>query len=520
MTSNSTNASRRTFHAVNPATGESLEPGYAYQGAAEVDAAAKRAKEAFEIFRETGGKARAAFLRRIASEIEDLGDELITRVMAETALPEGRVRSERGRTCGQLRMFADLIDEGSWVDARIDHAEPTRAPQPKPDTRFMLRGIGPVAVFGPANFPLAFSTAGGDTASALAAGCPVVVKAHSSHPGTCALVGAAISKALAACDLPEGIFSQVFGSGAEVGAALVSHPDIKAVGFTGSQSAGRSLFNLAASRPAPIPVFAEMSSLNPVLLLPGALDRKMESIAAGLHASVTLGVGQFCTNPGLILMEKRFAAPFAALLRDHLSSTPACPMLNAGTRRSYVEGLQRIGGQPQVDEILGHTASPGPGSAHARPALYQTDAATFLATTDLHEEVFGPATLLVHYEDRGQLAGLIESLQGHLTATVHGLENDIEDHRKIIETLATKVGRVVFNSFPTGVEVNSSMCHSGPYPATTDCRFTSVGSAAILRFVRPVCYQDCPTSLLPPELRDSNPLGIRRLVNGQPEQPA
>ncbi len=496
------------FHGVDPATGESLDPPYQPASPDEAKRAARLAAEAFPIYRKISGAQRAAFLRTIAEKIENLGDALTERMTRETALPTGRAKSERDRTCAQLRMFARLVEEGSWVNARIDRADPARTPLPKPDTRWMLQALGPVAVFGPANFPLAFAVAGGDTASAFAAGCPVVVKAHSSHPGTSELVGHAVNEAVRACGLPAGVFSLLFGSGKELGAELVRHPGIKAVGFTGSRQAGRALFDLAAARPDPIPVFAEMSSVNPVFLLPGALRERGDRIAEGLQGSVTLGVGQFCTNPGLVLVEAG-APEFISRLTGLMSKAPPGVMLNRGTQAAYAAGVKRLAGHAEVQALVA-----GEAENAAAPGLFQTDAASFLGDPALAEEIFGPATLLVQ-GTRAELLRIAEELEGHLTATVHGTDADLADFRDLIAILETKVGRLLFNGYPTGVEVCSSMHHGGPYPATTDSRFTSVGTAAIYRFARPICYQNCPPEALPPELQDGNPGKIWRQVDGE-----
>lgn len=504
------------FYGSNPATGERLDPPYYVASREEADAAARLAAEAFPIYRKQPGAVKAVFLRRIAEEIEALGDTLIERVCLETALPRARVLGERGRTTAQLRMFADLVAEGSWVNARIDRADPARTPAPKQDTRLLLQALGPVAVFGPSNFPLAFSVAGGDTSSALAAGCPVVVKAHPSHPGTSELVGAAIGRAVRACGLPEGVFSLLFDAGNEVSRALVTHPAIKAVGFTGSRQGGIALVQFAAARPEPIPVFAEMSSLNPVFLLPGALRERGAAIAEGLAGSVTLGVGQFCTNPGLVIVEQGAATEqFAEALRARMALSASGIMLSPGICRAYEEGQERLRRHPNITTLALGQTEPGMGNSQASPALFGTDAETFLADPTLAEEVFGPATLLLTHGGHKELLRLAHALPGSLTATVHGCEEDFAAYQDLIALLETKVGRLIFNGYPTGVEVCASMNHGGPSPATTDSRFTSVGTAAIYRFARPVCYQDSPQALLPPELQNANPEKLWRLVDDQ-----
>ncbi len=514
--------SGRVIFGVDPATGATLDPPYHLAGPEDVDRAARLAAAAFDLSRKTPGRARGAFLEAIAERLERRGAEIEARGTAETALPGPRIRSELGRTCAQLRMFAGLVREGSWVDARIDRAQPARQPLPKPDVRSMLRALGPVAVFGPSNFPLAFTVAGGDTASALAAGCPVVVKAHSAHPGTSELAGIAIVEAARATGMPEGIFSLLFGDGRIVGQALVKHPAIQAVGFTGSKAAGRALMDLAAARPEPIPVFAEMGSLNPVVILPGALRARGEAIAEGLHASVTLGVGQFCTNPGLVLVEAGpDADAFAAALAARLGDTAPGTMLYADLRASYAIGVARLAKREGVETLALSDLDSGPGQCRATAALFRTDAATFLDDAALGEEVFGPATLLVVHRGPEELERIVRALEGHLTATVHGEADELARYAGLLSLLETKVGRIVVNGFPTGVEVCPSMVHGGPYPAASDARFTSVGTRAIARFARPVCFQGFPDAALPPELQDANPLGIARLVDGAPrDRPA
>jgi len=506
-------ASEPKLHGYNPATNENLEPGYHFADAAEVDAAAQLANKAFASFSQTSGAQRAKFLRTIASNIEALGDTLITRATQETGLPEGRIRTETGRTCGQLRLFAGMVEEGSWVDARIDHADPNRTPIPKPDVRSMHRPIGPVVVFGASNFPLAFSVAGGDTASAFAAGNPVVVKAHHAHPGTSELVGLAVSDAVRQCELHEGVFSLLYGSGNEVGTALVKHPLIKAGGFTGSRSGGRALYDAATSRPEPIPFYAEMSSVNPVVILPGALLARSEQLATGLQASVTLGAGQFCTNPGLVFLPAGSETDaFVSRLGELLSETAEQTMLTPGIRASYQTGVASRTSQAGVAAVMKKSAE---ASCAVAPALFTTDAAGYLANASLSEEIFGPTTLVVTYENEEQLIDLMRSLEGQLTATIHGTEEELSANRALLEALETKAGRLLFNGFPTGVEVCHAMVHGGPYPATSDGRSTSVGTRAIYRFTRQVCFQSFPDAALPDELKEGNPLGISRLVDGK-----
>ncbi len=504
-----------TVFGVNPVTGELLQPGYAAVSEAELNRAVELAADAFEVFGKTSGTDKAAFLRKIADNIEAIGDDLARLAPQETGLPEGRIRMETGRTCGQLRLFASVAEEGTWVDARIDLADPERVPVPKPDVRSMERPLGPVAVFCASNFPLAFSVAGGDTASALAAGCPIVVKAHHSHPGTAELVGQAVTAAVRDCGLPEGTFSLVYGPGRETGSALVRHPAIKAAGFTGSRAGGQALMKLAADRPEPIPFYAEMSSINPVFILPGALAERSEQLAAGLHGSMTLGVGQFCTNPGLTILDSTTdIEPFVAKLAELVGGSSGATMLNPGISAAYDSGAGALGGNDAVEAVaLGQT---GDGQCQAGAALFRTSAEAFLSDESLSAELFGPSTLMVTHDGADKMLALAKSLEGQLTATVHGTAADLEANCELLEVLETKVGRVVINAFPTGVEVCHAMVHGGPFPATSDGRSTSVGTRAIHRFTRLVCYQGFPDALLPVELRESNPLGIRRLVDGEP----
>lgn len=502
-----------TFHAVEPATGNQIEPAYCEANEAEVDQALRVASEAFEDYRRRSPVERARLLREIATQIEGLGEELIDRANRETALGVERLRGERGRTTAQLRLFADVIEEGSWVDARIDHAIHDRKPLPKPDIRRMLIPMGPVVVFGASNFPLAFSVAGGDTASALAAGCPVVVKAHPAHPGTSELVAGAIVGAVKQTGIPAGVFSILHGRSPDLSLALVRHPLTSAVGFTGSLKAGRSLFNAAAARPNPIPVYAEMGSVNPVFLLPGAVAERGEQIAQGLKQSVTLGVGQFCTKPGVIVgiegeATRRFAQSAAELMK---SASPAA-LLHAGIHSAYLEGVKQVSKVPGV-QVAAVAAEPS--GTQVVPTLFLTDAHTFLAHERLGEELFGPSAVFVTASSKDQMIRIARGLEGHLTATIHGTADDLREFAELVDVLQQKVGRLIFNGFPTGVEVCPSMQHGGPYPATTDSRTTSVGTAAIERFARPICWQNFPQDMLPPELQESNPRHIWRLVDGQ-----
>ena len=504
------------FHATNPVTGEHLAPGFFPATPQETDLAARLAADAFAVYSRTSGKKKAAFLRMIASKIESVASEVIDRAGLETALPQARLQGETARTCSQLRLFATVVEEGSWVGARIDLADPDRKPLPKPDLRSMLLPLGPVVVFGASNFPLAFSVAGGDTASALAAGNPVIVKAHASHPGTSELVGRAVRESVRECGLPEGVFSLLFGSGARVGAVLVKHPLVRAGGFTGSRSAGRTLMDLAASRPEPIPFYAEMSSTNPVFILPGALREHPDSIAVGLHASFTMGAGQFCTKPGMVFLAGGAdEVPFRSKLRELVETSVAFTLLTANIHSSYRSAVanRKSGGTATV---AAQAAEPSAGSGFAVGSiLFETDSASFLKNEGLASEVFGPTTLLVRNTSRDDMLEIASNLEGHLTATIHGNDQDLRDFAELISVLERKVGRLVFNGFPTGVEVSHAMVHGGPYPSTSDGRSTSVGSQAIFRFTRAVCYQGFPDHALPDELKDANPLGIWRMVEGQ-----
>ena len=504
----------KTLTGFNPSTGVALAPTFYAANGAEVDQAAKLAHQAFTSFSRTSGKTRAKFLRQIAANIEALGEVLVQRATQETGLPEGRIQSERGRTCNQLRLFADMIEEGSWVDARIDHPDPDRKPIPKPDVRSLLRPLGPVVVFGASNFPLAFSVAGGDTASALAGGNPVIVKAHHAHPGTSELVGLAVMEAVRSCDLSEGVFSLIYGSGNEVGTALVKHPLIKGGGFTGSRAGGRALFDAASNRPEPIPFYAEMSSVNPVVILPGALSERSDQLAAGLSGSVTLGAGQFCTNPGLIfLADSPESRSFVEKLGALMSASPEQTMLTDGISSTYRKSVTTRSGHAAIETV--GTASQQSTGCGAKTALFLTNAKEFLASPELSEEVFGPSTLVIMYSNRQELQALINQLEGQLTATIHANDQDLSSSAELLAALEAKVGRLVFNGFPTGVEVCHAMVHGGPYPATSDGRSTSVGTRAIFRFTRQVCYQDFPDATLPDELKEGNPLGIWRLVDGE-----
>lgn len=497
------------FRATDPSTGAALEPAFHEASGDEVDRAAIEAEHAFRTYGQSSAAQRAQFLRAIADEIVALGAPLLERASAETGLPLGRLEGERGRTTGQLRLFADYLDEGSWVEARIDTGDATRAPVPKPDLRRMLVPLGPVAVFGASNFPLAFSVAGGDTASALAAGCTVVFKAHPAHPGTSELVSAAISRAARSADVPPGVFSLLHGWSHEVGLSITRHPLIKAVGFTGSLRGGRAIFDAAAARPEPIPVYAEMGSINPVFLLPSAVAERATALAQGLAQSITVGVGQFCTNPGVIVGVRGTAFDnLATDLAAQIEQVQPGVMLYGQLRESYAKAVARAGEKAEL--LAGAEAD----AIRARPALLRTDGAHFLATPELREEMFGPVSVIVAASDYMELERVAEGMEGQLTATIHGTPEELHSHAKLVEILTRKVGRLLFNGYPTGVEVGHAIHHGGPYPASTDSRTTSVGTAAITRFARPVCFQNFPDPSLPAALRSKNVLGIWRLVDG------
>jgi 2,5-dioxopentanoate dehydrogenase len=502
----------KKFTAANPAGGQALPGEFYCAAAAEVETAARLATAAFAVFSQWNGARRAAYLKRIAELLEASQETIIRRGNLETALPPTRLQGELARTCFQLRFYGEAAARGLCAGARIDHADPGRQPLPKPDLRSVSRPVGPVVVFGASNFPLAYSVAGGDTASAFAAGCPVIVKAHPAHPGLSEIVGALIQQAARETAAPDGIFSLLFDDDHEIGTLLVKHPLVKAVGFTGSWRGGRALMDLAAARPEPIPVYAEMSSINPVFILPEILRQKPEELAAGLHASATLGVGQFCTNPGLVFVETGEAANrFLQKLESLMSATPPGTMLTRGINAAYHAGVETFSRQPGVHRRTPETT----GGSQAGATLFVTNAETFLANPTLTEEVFGPSTLVVECTSARDFAAIAGKLKGQLTATVHASAGELAGHRELTAALETRAGRLVFNGFPTGVEVCHAMIHGGPYPATADGRSTSVGTRAIERFLRPVSFQNCPDAALPDELKEANPLGLERLVDGK-----
>jgi NADP-dependent aldehyde dehydrogenase len=503
-----------TIRAVNASTGETIEPAFGGATLADLDRACALAWAAFDVYRETAPEARAEFLEAIAQNILDIGDDLIERCMIESGLPRARLEGERGRTVGQLRMFADVVRNGDHIGARIDLAQPERKPLPRVDLRLRHIGVGPVAVFGASNFPLAFSVAGGDTASALAAGCPVIVKAHSAHPGTSELVGRAVQRAVKDCGLPEGTFSLLFDNGRDVGQGLVKDHRIKAAGFTGSRGGGTALMKLASARPEPIPVYAEMSSINPVLLFPGALENRTEGIAKAFVQSLVLGAGQFCTNPGLVLAVDspeldRFIDEASVALRE----TPAQTMLTPGIHQAYEGAVEKAGSHAEVT-----TAARGVEAktdAQARSALFVTSAEAFRNNPELQEEIFGASSLVVRCPDLTSMLELVESMEGQLTAALHIDQSDYAEAKRFLPALERRAGRILVNGFGTGVEVGHAMVHGGPFPSTADGRSTSVGSLAIDRFLRPVSYQDLPEALLPDAVKTGNPLGLNRRVNGK-----
>jgi NADP-dependent aldehyde dehydrogenase len=500
------------FFSYDPALAVKTEHSFHKATSDEVSRACEKASLAFAAYRKKTGAEKAEFLEAIVAEINSLGDLLVETCCRETALPKGRIEGERGRTTNQLLMFANLLREGSWVDARIEQANPTRTPVPKPDLRYMHLGLGPVVVFGASNFPLAFSVAGGDTASALAAGCPVIVKAHSAHPATAELVGKAIRNAAKLSNMPDGVFSLLHGEGSVTGMQLVNHEAITAVALTGSFKAGKALFDAAVKRKVPIPVYAEMGSTNPVFILPGAMKTQAEKIAQGFATSVTLGVGQFCTNPGVLIYDRLVGSDeFTKLLQDQFAKTTGGPMLTEGIFAAYTQGV--AGHQStQGMEIL--SSGQKCQTRGADPILFKTTGTIFNKHGELSEEIFGPTSVVVEAGSRDEMISIAQNLGGHLTATVHGTEEDLIAFRDLLDILEQKVGRLVINGFPTGVEVCSAMLHGGPYPATTDGRSTSVGTAAIYRFTRAVSYQGMPQSVLPKELKNQNPLKIWRLVDG------
>lgn len=489
----------KSFKTFNPVL--NLENDWVFSEASEkeVSEACDKAWSAFKVFRNTSNEDRAKFLEAIANEIEGLGDELIETYMKESGLPQGRAIGERGRTLFQLRSFAAFIRDG-WKETTFDAAEPTRVPAPKPDLRKTYIPMGPVAVFGSSNFPLAYSTAGGDTASALAAGCPVVVKSHPMHAGTGELVASAISKAAEKTNMPDGVFSNLNSAGIEVGVQLVKNPKVKAVGFTGSIRGGRALMDLAASREEPIPVFAEMGSINPVVLSPLSLEEDAEKWAETYAGSITLGTGQFCTNPGLILGVKSEGLDrFKNHLAQEIVKIDPMVMLHPNIKNAYSTLKAQVSSQPTVVQLTGEISV---SDNYADQSVVTVDGDTFLSNPKLHQEVFGPFSLIVKCKDQAQLLAIIEGLEGQLTGTVISKESELNEMKPVVEELQHRVGRIIFNGVPTGVDVCPSMNHGGPYPSSSDSRFTAVGTQSIRRWVRPISYQNFPAALLPEELKN------------------
>lgn len=503
-----------TLFAFSTIKGAALPEPFYIASAAEVELAIKKAKQAFTVYSALPATERADFLEAIANEIMAIGDELLDRAHLESGLPMPRLNGERDRTVNQLKLFAAVLREGFWVEAVIDTAQPERKPLPRADLRKMQVPIGPVAVFAASNFPFAFSTAGGDTASALAAGCPVILKAHSAHLGTNELVAMAVQKAAGKTGMPDGVFSSLVGEGAALGQTLARHPEIKGIGFTGSYRAGMALYKTATQdRKAPIPVYAEMSSINPVLLLPEKLRTDPAALAQQLAGSISLGVGQFCTNPGLLfLLNDEASDSFTKALKAALEAIPAGVMLNKTICSSYYRDRQTIAGKRGVSVLFeGRDES---ADYKGSPALLKVSAADFMAEPDLQHEIFGPASLLVVCESRHEMEAALQQVTGQLTGSVYATAADLQDFSGAVQALTGVVGRVIYNNVPTGVEVCHAMVHGGPFPATTDARSTSVGAEAIKRFLRPICLQDCPQELLPACLQNANPLGIMRKVNG------
>ena len=503
-------ATPHTFHAIDPASGGRLTPDFSAAGLAEVDQVCELAWSAFHEYRDLDPEIRARFLETIADEIMALGDELPERGHAESGLPIARLTGERARTVGQLFLFADELRKGGWLGIRIDPALPDRKPLPRPELKLRKLPLGPVVVFGASNFPLAFSVAGGDTTAALAAGCPVIVKGHSAHPGTSDLVAQAIVSAVRKCSLPEGVFSLLNGNAHALGGALVAHPRVKAVGFTGSRRGGLALMKIASERPEPIPVYAEMSSINPVLLLPHALAAKAEALGAAFVGSLTLGVGQFCTNPGLLMaLEGKDLDRFIASARTALGEVEPAVMLTAGIHGAYEKGVARLLDHPKVEPLA--RGPEAQGRHCGRGALFAVKGEDLLEHPEVMDEVFGASSVIVRCATEEQLIDVLEHLEGQLTATLHLVEEDHALAARLIPVLERKAGRLIANGWPTGVEVSHAMVHGGPFPATSDGRSTSVGTLSIERFLRPVCYQDFPDALLPQDLQDDAPPRPRRV---------
>ena len=501
-----------TYKTFNPKLNIQNETTFTEATPAEIEMACLLAEQAFHRYKSYSGKDKAEFLNTIADEILALDDTLIQTYCSETGLPEGRAIGERGRTIGQLKAFANLVSEGSWVEATIDTAQPDRKPMPKSDIRKLMVPLGPVVVFGASNFPLAFSTAGGDTAAALAAGCPVLVKSHPMHAGTGELVASAIIKAAEKTGMPNGVFSNLNSSGIDVGTQLVKDSRVKAVGFTGSIKGGRALYDLAAQRDEPIPVFAEMGSINPVVILPEALKHRGEELAKTYANSITLGTGQFCTNPGLLLgIESDALTNFITKLSEHIVEIEPSCMLHPNISAAYKSNKEKAIAQPELTLTATYNLEVEPN--FAKQAVTTVKGAAFIENPTLHHEVFGPFSMVVQCKNTTDLEQVLSNLEGQLTGTIIANNNEASNYTEVISALQNRVGRIIFNGVPTGVEVCPSMVHGGPYPSSTDSRFTAVGIHSIKRWVRPFSYQDWPNELLPNALKNENPLGISRLIN-------
>ena len=502
-----------TFQTFNPELNKKNDQIFYEASNDEIEESIDLAKNAFEDYKNTNPQERSKFLNSIADEILSISDELLEVYCSETGLPAGRSRGELKRTIGQLRSFADLVLDGSWVEASIDTAIPEREPMPKPDLRKMMMPLGPVVVFGASNFPLAYSTAGGDTASALAAGCPVIVKSHPMHAGTGEIVASAIISAAKKNNMPDGIFSNLNSKDISVGVKLVNHPNVKAVGFTGSLKGGRSIYDLASKRDTPIPVFAEMGSTNPIIIMPAKIKNDYEDLAVKFAKSITVGSGQFCTNPGMIISIKgnelnRFIESLSLELKK---IEPSC-MLHPNILEAYNSNANQTISNKDVEifyqsDLINKENYP-------KHILATVDSNTFIQNRNLHHEVFGPFSLIIKCNDMNDLRKVIFSIQGQLTGTIIGEKDEIYQNKDLIDLIGSRVGRIIFDGVPTGVEVCPSMLHGGPYPATTDSRFTAVGTNSIQRWVRPFSFQDFPDELLPDELKNNNPLNIKRTVNG------
>ena len=509
----STVANDTTFQSINPATDAQNTPAVSVGTVATMNKAIEQAHSAFATYKDTTRAERAKFLRTIAEKLQGNSANIIPTAMMESGLPEARITGELGRTCGQFTAFADYVENGQHLDARIDTAMPDREPLPKPDLRSINRPLGVVGVFGASNFPLAFSAGGGDTASALAAGCTVVVRGHNGHPLTSEWVARSIADAAKTCNMPDGVFSLIQGNTYDISYALVEHPLVKAVGFTGSTNVGRILFDKATSRPEPIPFYGELGSINPVVLCPNVLAEKPQDLATALTGSVTMGAGQFCTNPGLVIAIASDALDtFTKTLAESGQSAPEQVMLMPKIAKAYKAGIANLADKAGKQPLCQDDAT---GTNTCRFNLFTATGAEFIANAELQNEIFGPSTLVVACADANELKSVLATVHGQLTGTIWMNDADTDTAKDVINILSQKVGRVLFNGFPTGVEVTHAMVHGGPYPASTESRTTSVGTMAIYRFMRPVSYQQTPQALLPTELQNANPDKILRLVNGK-----